>query len=172
MKISKFNVNELSKFKKSKLMKGIAALGLTSIVATTFASCGEQEPLFRGTILENAVVAKVDDDIEILVEKYIPDNHHTAISNKIENKGHHRHYRNIVTGEWLADSDNNCYRININEEYINPRNVKISNIQSISNYLTKEEYRKVSDGTFTVSDEITVITRIKSTENAKQKIKK
>lgn len=173
MQISSFNVNTKTKFRKNKLVKGIAALGLTSIVATSFASCGEKEPLFKDTILENAVVAEVDGNVEIIRNEHVADSGHKYNFIK-DQKGYitkHDHYVNIVTGEWLANGNNVCYSFIVDGKVIHPRNVIIENICSIDNYLTRDEYNKAISGQFTNSDVIEVFIRIKNVEKEQSKVK-
>lgn len=170
MKINKFNVNTKSKFRKNKLVKGIAALGLTSIVATSFASCGEKKPLLKDTILENAVVAEVDGNVEIIRNEHVADGGHKYNFIK-DQKGYitkHDHYVNIVTGEWLANGNNVCYSFIVDGKVIHPRNVIIENICSIDKFLTKKEYDNALSGNFTNSDLIEVVTRIKAMEQQQE----
>ena len=164
MKINKFKKNKTSKFRNTKLYKGLVVGACALTLTATLAGCGGKN-LLDGTILEGAVVADVDGDIEILRETYFYDSDHKYV---LENCDNHKHYINIATGEVIADSDGQCLRVRTyysgnNNEFVNPRNVNVSNMKSISNYLTEEEYQKANKGELTDDDIIKIVTRIKST---------
>lgn len=178
MKINKFKKNKISKFRNTKLYKGIV-VGMSALtLATALSACREEKqltPILHDTILENAVVATVDGDIEILKEEYVYKDHHICYYDENDKLDNHKHYRNIVTGEWLADSQGYCDTVNTSTSWsinnVNPRNADISNIESITNYLTEEEYQKAIKGELTEDDIIKIITRVKSisVENETQK---
>ena len=171
------STNKISKFRNTKLYKGIV-VGVSALtLATALSACGEEKqliPILHDTILENAVVATVDGDIEVLKEEYVYKDHHICYYDENDKLDNHKHYRNIVTGEWLADSQGYCDTVITGTwagNNVNPRNADISNIESITNYLTEEEYQKAIKGELTEDDIIKIITRVKSisVENETQK---
>lgn len=171
MNISKFNINNISKFRKTKLFKRGVAFALAVTAVGSLAGCGEKKPILSDTILESSVVATVDGEKEIL-RKFVPRRH--VRYQQYENFTIHDHYENVITGEFLVthQSCGDMYPFDSNE--IEPqRYTEITDIKSITNYLTQEELQKAKGGDFTQEDAIMVIARIKNlpVENAEEKIR-
>ena len=164
MKIDKFDNNRISKLKNTKLFKGVVIGGCALMLTATLAGCGEKEPILKDTILDSAVVATVDGDKEVLRRVDFCSHKVYSFDKESETNGYHEHYVNVISGEFLAYSDGNCYsgKIYSDGSTFYPRNVEITNIESITNYLTEEEYKKALDGKFTREDAIKVLAFIKS----------
>ena len=162
MKINKFKKNKTFKFRNTKLYKGLVVGTCALTLAATLAGCG-QGPVLKDSILDSAVVATVDGDKEILCKKHLYN--HIIYDESIENNVYvnHEHYVNVISGEWLADSEGNCVSGELSSgTTVYPRNVEITDIESITNYLTEEEYEKAMEGKFTKDDVIKVLIRIKN----------
>lgn len=163
IKMNKFNEKLNSKLTKTKLFKRGVALALAATTCS-LAGCGKKAPL-EDTILENSVVALVDGDYEIL--KVIESDHcYVADDSNIKSNYDHKHYQNVVTNEYLVD-DEDCQKFRIDYSSLTsytyiPRHAEITDIKSITGYLTEEELQKANDNDLTDEDIVKIIARIQA----------
>lgn len=171
IKMNKFNEKLNSKLTKTKLFKRGVALALAATTVGSLAGCGKKAPL-EDTILENSVVALVDGDYEIL--KVVKSSYcYVTDDSNIESSYDHQHYQNVVTNEYLVDNED-CRQFIIRGVWENQlaisRYAEITDIKSITDYLTEEELKKANDGSLTDEDIIKIVARIKAlpVEDAKE----
>ena len=153
MKNIKFNKENIS-----KIAKRGAAISLAVVMASSLSGCGKKDIILEDTILEGTVVATVDGEKEILKE-FLP------LTHEVSKKGDDKHYQNVITGEYLmtnSSCDNMAADLGRNKAQ---RYAEITDIESISNYLTKEEIEKANNDKLEDADIVSIVTRIKAIPN-------
>lgn len=169
----------MKKDKKTLLRGGtkVASVVLaTSLVATLFAGCGNKKALFEGTILEDAAVMYIDENIA-------KDRSHGVIgaSNEgidtidgkrvaivrpitVDNCSFAYHYEDIVTGTlYHVNSSRNPNAESCNN--YKPYFVENPIIEPLTGRLTAEEIEKAAQGKYTDQDAIKTIKNIVAAEN-------
>ena len=145
IKIGIFNKNGINKALKTGIAFGLATITLGSV-----SGCVDKGSLLSGTKLEDAIVATVDGEKQVLRLISIGDN-----GDKGDN-----HYLNIETGEIITDSAECPGHWNMGN-FVNPRYTEVKDVRSISVYLTEEDLKKIVSEKFSDSDIIEIIARIK-----------
>lgn len=152
-----------------QMKKRVQVLGIALGVTITSIGCGFQTTeenssnkkyILEGTLLEHAVLAKVNGDIGI-VSRYN--------SGQASEKDDHIHYQDILNGDRMTNvSGDVCIR----DSYI--KNQSIEEIGRIDSYLTQEELMQAYHNTLTMENIISILYRIKQDlqEEQKQFIKK
>lgn len=152
-----------------QMKKRVQVLGIALGVTITSIGCGFQTKeenssnkkyILEGTLLEHAVLAKVNGDIGIVSRQ---------ASGQASEKDDHIHYHDILNGDKMTNvSGDVCIR----EPYI--KNQSIEEIGRIDSYLTQEELMQAYYNTLTIEDIISILYRIKQDlqEEQKQFIKK
>lgn len=146
MKINKFKKNKISKFRNTKLYKGIV-VGVSALtLLSALTACKSTDPL-DNTKLENARVITFEDGNKD-VATYIGD---------CENDNKYGHYRSLVTDEFYVN--NNC-----NESFarIGEYHYNIVNDENIGKYMTTDEIRKAMNDKLTDEEANEIILRIQT----------
>ena len=119
--------------------------------------------LLQNTIFEGAVTAKVDGILEIIKEQSRNFKINGIVCLKKGVNVPHRHWFNVINGEWLTD----C--AHCPHPYV--RKVKsIRVVGSILETLTEEEMLKAMRNELTDEDKVTIIYRMKNKESRISKL--
>lgn len=158
----KTNKTAIEFLKKNKVR--LQSLTAAVLVATTLVGCGKYNAKNN---IDNALVITTESGEKTIVKKIERYN-----CDDKENRNHF-HYIDIVTGNYYSDSQN-CINRNFNDRMFShdyPIYVSITNIESISDYLTSEEISKLLKGEFTNDDFAKLAVRIKESEVEEVKTK-
>lgn len=139
-----------------------------AMVMSTSGCDEEKDVILKGTILQGAIVGQTEDG-HCLVLREVSVVKHECINDK---NPYHYHYQDVVSGEYLTNSEN-CYTIllegSVAYEEAHPRYVHFTSIESISDYLTKEELQNAEN--LSEDDINEIVTRIMTNNEDKAKVK-
>ena len=159
MKNFKFNNGAIEFLRKNKVK--LQSLVATILVTSSLVGCGVSE---EPNPIENAIVITTTDGEKNIVRKVSKRN-----CNDYPNENHF-HYMDLITGNFYSDSIN-C----ISSDYTGwneyPIYREISNVESITDYLTDEEISKLLKSEFTNEDFANLVIRIKESEIEEVKTK-
>lgn len=148
--------------KKNSIKRSISALLAVTLMGVGFTGCGKKEsesvePILADTVLENGFVVYVDEEPLIMTYENLRQD-----GGRFGWRCTGKHYRDIITGTYYhvphpENIDERCAYGIIDGVNILPLETEIN---PISNELTKEELQKANEGKFTDEDVISVQQRL------------
>ena len=146
MKINKFKKNKISKFRNTKLYKGIVVGVSTLTLLSALTACKSTDPLDNTSLNDARVITFEDGNKD--VAKYI---------SGCDSDDNYGHYRSLVTDEFYTS--NNC-----NESFARIRkyHYNIVKDQNIIQYMTTDEIRKAMNNELTDEEANEIILRIQT----------